>query len=87
MGILSGVLGLLGTFGALYAFVDSCFLGLDSALPNLSLTKTPGTAFVLLLVAIVLKVVDIWAHVIVPVPKENYWAPSGANDLIGNENL
>lgn len=79
-GIVTGIIGLISTLAALNAFADTCFRNLDSNLPNLSLSKTPGPAFVLLLVATILKVVDIWAHVIVPVPKEDYWIP-GRKDV------
>ena len=77
MGIVTGVIGLISTLSALNAFADTCFRSLDSDLPNLSLSKAPGPAFVLLLVATILKVVDIWAHAIVPVPKSDYWTPDG----------
>lgn len=80
MGILTGVIGLLSTLSALNAFADTCFRSLNSDLPNLSLSKTPGPAFVMLLVATVLKVVDIWAHVIVPVPKDDFWTPDTEDD-------
>lgn len=76
MGIVTGVIGLLSTLAALNSFADTCFRSLDSNLPNLSLTKTPGAAFILLLIATVFKVVDVWAHIIVPVPKHDYWSPS-----------
>lgn len=87
MGILTGFIGLLSTLAALNAFADTCFRSLDSNLTNLSLTKTPGPAFVMLLVANVLKIIDIGAHIIVPVPKDNYWSPSEAKDTVSDENL
>ena len=84
MGIITGIIGFLSTLAALNAFADTCFRSLDSDLPNLSLTKTPGPAFVLLLVATILKIVDIIAHIIVPVPNEGYWAPgSGEVGTVG----
>jgi len=90
MGIVTGIIGLLSTLAALNAFADTCFRSLDSDLPNLSLSKTPGPAFVLLLVATILKIVDVCAHIIVPVPKENYWTPGGSKGTAssdGDENL
>jgi hypothetical protein len=75
MGIVTGVLGLLSTLAALNSFADTCFRNLDSNSSFISIDKEPGTAFILLLVATILKVVDIWAHVIVPVPEGEYWTP------------
>jgi hypothetical protein len=80
MGILTGVLGLLSTLAALNSFGDTCFANLDSDVDHVSIDKHPGPAFILLLVASVLKIVDIWAHCIVPVPEVDYWTPEGPGD-------
>ena len=77
MSIITGFIGLFSTLAALNAFADTCFRSLDSNLDNLTVTKTPGAAFILLLVATILKAVDIWAHLIVPVPESDYWTPDG----------
>lgn len=78
MGILTGILGFLTTLAALNSFADTCFRELSPAVSALSIDKKAGAAFIMLLVATVLKVVDIIAHLIVPVPKQNYWTPTGA---------
>ncbi len=75
MGIVTGILGFLSTLAALNTFADTCFRSLDSNLDELTVTKTPGAAFILLLVATILKAVDIWAHLIVPVPESDFWTP------------
>lgn len=77
MGIFTGVLGFLSTLSALNAFANTCFRNLNPAVSSLSMDKQPGAAFILLLVATVLKMVDILAHVIVPVPEQDYWTPTG----------
>lgn len=73
-------MGFLSTLAALNSFADTCFRNLSPAVSSLSLTKHPGAAFILLLVATILKAVDIWAHVIVPVPEQDYWTPGGATE-------
>jgi hypothetical protein len=77
MSIITGFFGLFSTLAALNAFANTCFSSVHSNLDELTVTKTPGAAFILLLVATVLKTVDIWAHLIVPVPESDYWTPNG----------
>ena len=76
MGIVTGVLGLLSGLAALNSFADTCFRSLGPKVSYISMTKTPGAAFILLLVATILKLVDIFAHVIVPVPATGFWSPN-----------
>ena len=79
MGILTGVLGFLSTLAALNTFADTCFRELSSSNGNIDIDKQPGSAFILLLIATILKAFDIWAHCIVPVPEQDYWSPDGNN--------
>ena len=68
-------MGLLSTLAALNSFADTCFRDLSSGVSYVSMDKHASAGFSLLLVATILKVVDIWAHVIVPVPERDYWSP------------
>jgi hypothetical protein len=90
-GIITGLIGFFSTLGALNAFADSCFRDLGTTDPDLSMTKRAGPAFVLLLVATILKAFDVWAHVIVPVPERDYWTPATSDDkkssLIDNNEI
>ena len=79
MGILTGVLGFLSTLAALNTFADTCFRELSSSNGNIDIDKQPGSAFILLLIATILKAFDIWAHCIVPVPEQDYWSPDNNN--------
>ena len=79
MGILTGVLGFLSTLAALNTFADTCFRELSSSNGNIDIDKQPGSAFILLLIATILKAFDVWAHIVVPVPEHNYWKPDGNN--------
>ena len=67
---------MIGTLTALSDFGSGCMNELKTN-PDMvsSMTRRPGAAFVLILLATLLRLFDIWAHVIVPVPKENYWTP------------
>lgn len=85
MGIFTGVMGFLSTLAALNSFADTCFRNLTPAVSSLDMDKQPGAAFILLLIATILKVVDIWAHVIVPVPELNYWTPDGVSEEDGGD--
>lgn len=69
-------MGMIGTLTALSDFGSGCMNELKTN-PDMvsSMTRRPGTAFVLILLATLLRLFDIWAHIIVPVPKENYWTP------------
>ena len=84
MGILTGTLGLFSTLAALNSFADTCFRSLDSSVGYITLDKHPGAAFILLLIATIFKLFDIWAHVIVPVPETAYWTPDG--EAVDSEN-
>jgi len=84
MGILTGILGLFSTLAALNSFADTCFRSLDSSVGYITLDKHPGAAFILLLIATIFKLFDIWAHVIVPVPETAYWTPDG--EAVDSEN-
>lgn len=75
IGIVTGFLGLFLTLAALNAFAVACYTDLEPAQDLSTVEKYPGPALVLLVVATVLKVVDIWAHFIVPLPETDYWKP------------
>jgi hypothetical protein len=78
--------GLFSTLTALNAFAASCFRDLEPAQDDSSVDKYPGPALILLTVATVAKVFDIWAHFIVPVPETDYWKPGG-NDRSSSQVL
>ena len=75
MGILTGILSLLGTLSSINSFADSCYRDIEPSIDNITLDKKPGAALIFLIVATILKLFDIWAHLIVPVPETDYWKP------------
>lgn len=76
IGIATGLIGLLSTLAALNSFANACFRDLQPSVDNVAIHKQFGAAFICLVVATVLKVVDIMAHVVVPVPEDGYWEPT-----------
>ena len=76
-------MGTIGTLTALSDFSSGCMnaLGPNSDVVS-SMTRRPGAAFGLMLAATLLRLFDIWAHIVVPVPKENYWTPDGRSKKI-----
>ena len=79
MGILTGILGFLSTLAALNTFADTCFRELGSNDSSVDLDKQFGPALVMLLIATILKAFDVWAHIVVPVPEQDYWKPGNNN--------
>ncbi|KAJ1433827.1 hypothetical protein B484DRAFT_447022 [Ochromonadaceae sp. CCMP2298] len=77
-GIITGIFGTLTTLSALSSFAGSCYRDFDSATDGDTLDKKLGPAFYLLLVATLLKILDVIAHIIVPVPKAGYWRPASS---------
>jgi len=78
IGIVTGVMGLLGTMVALVGYSSNCFNKIDSSYGFTNVDKNLGPAFYLLLIATLLKVVDIAAHSLVPTPKEGYFGYESA---------
>lgn len=79
IGIATGLIGLISTLAALNAFANACFRDLQPSVDNISIHRQFGAAFTCLVVATILKVVDIVAHVVVPVPEEGCWEPTGVD--------
>ena len=79
MGILTGFLGFFSTLAALNTFADTCFRALGSNQSGVDLDKQFGPALVMLLIATILKAFDVWAHIVVPVPEQDYWKPGNNN--------
>lgn len=69
-------MGIVGNLSALSDFGNGCMAVLK-ANPEVtvSMSKRPGAAFAVFLVATLLRLFDLWAHVIVPVPRDDYWTP------------
>lgn len=80
IGIVTGIFGLVSTLVPMYTFADACLTELQPGFRyhNVTINSKLGTAFYLLLVATLLKVVDVLAHFLVPVPDKGYWEPSAA---------
>lgn len=76
-------MGTIGTLTAMSDFGSGCMDELQTN-PEMvsSMTRRPGAAFVLILLATLLRLFDIWAHIIVPVPKENYWTPASSKKKV-----
>jgi len=70
---VTGVIGLLSTMVALVGYSSNCFNKIDSNYDITDVDKNLGPAFYLLLIATLLKVIDIAAHLLVPTPKEGYF--------------
>ena len=75
---MTGLIGLCSTLAALNSFDNACFKELQPSVDFVTIDKQFGAAFICLVVATVLKVVDIVAHVVVPVPQEGFWVPGAA---------
>ncbi|KAJ1420043.1 hypothetical protein B484DRAFT_433636, partial [Ochromonadaceae sp. CCMP2298] len=74
-GIFFGLVGLVTTLGALSQFYSACYANFETLSSTTWEYKSLGPAFYLLLVATLLKIFDIAAHLLVPVPKAGYWSP------------
>ena len=80
IGLLAGVLGMVGNLSAISDFGSNCMGSLHTNPgSDSSMTKRPGAALILLLVGTLLRVYDIWAHIIVPVPEEVLWTPESVS--------
>lgn len=73
MGMVAGIIGLIITLVALNTFIVGCYDSIETSVDGARFTKHLGKAFFCLLGATLLKVVDVVAHFIVPVPKDGYW--------------
>ena len=73
--MISGFLGLLSTLASLNQFANICMKELKPRVDFIHIHKEFGVAFICLVVATILKLVDVAAHIVVPVPKEGYWTP------------
>lgn len=88
IGIVTGILGTLGTLSTISSFSGACMNALhtNSGITT-NLTKQPGAALILLCICTILRLFDIWAHIVVPV-EENHWRPdqAGAKETNTNTN-
>ena len=77
-GLFFGMVGLLTTLSSLNEYASGCIGAVRPYVGSATMEKHYGPAFICLLLATLLKVVDLFAHVLVPVPEKGYWVPSGA---------
>ena len=75
---MTGIFGLVSTLAPLHAFATACVTQLQPCAGYVHISTQYGPAFYLLTVATLLKVVDVIAHIIVPVPEKGYWEPAPA---------
>jgi hypothetical protein len=75
IGIITGIFGLVSTLAALHAYNQTCVEALDSNVGSIYIAQRLGVGYYLVYVTALAKVVDIWAHLIVPVPAKAYWTP------------
>lgn len=76
---MTGIIGFLSTMVALAGYSSNCYNKIDSSYyGTIEVDKHLGPAFFLLLIATMLKWVDIIAHSIVPTPKEGYFGSDDA---------
>jgi len=73
IGIVTGIIGFLSTMVALAGYSSNCYSKIDSSYDTTDVDKQLGPAFFLLLIATLLKLVDVIAHSLVPTPKEGYF--------------
>lgn len=73
IGIVTGIIGFLSTMVALAGYSSNCYSKIDSSYGTTDVDKQLGPAFFLLLIATLLKLVDVIAHSLVPTPKEGYF--------------
>jgi len=67
MGMLTGILSFVSTLAALSSYAGGCLRNLPTQIGGLSIQYSPGPGLLCLVVATVLKVVDIVVHVCTPV--------------------
>ena len=84
IGIVTGIIGFLSTMVALAGYSSNCYNMIDSSYGATDIDKQLGPAFFLLLVATLLKLVDVIAHSLVPTPKEGYF---GFEDALGAKSI
>jgi hypothetical protein len=71
---VTGIVGFLSTMVALAGYSSNCYNMIDSSYGATDIDKQLGPAFFLLLIATLLKLVDVIAHSLVPTPKEGYFS-------------
>lgn len=85
IGIVTGLFGLVSTLSPLHAFANACVTQLQPSTGNITIITQFGAAYFLLTIATWLKVVDVLAHIIVPVPEKGYWEPDSVGTTKGVE--
>ena len=85
-------MGFASNMVALNSFSGACFsqlrpvVGAASSGNNHNNNNTFGGAFVCLVLATVFKLVDVAAHLVVPVPKVDYWRGRGSESNSNRSN-
>lgn len=79
MAILGGTVGTLGNMIALMSYSQTCFREMSSTTSdNITITdKRAGAAVLLIFAGTMLRVLDVAAHLVVPVPERGHWTPDG----------
>ena len=67
---------------ALAGYSSNCYNQIDSSYDTTNVDKQLGPAFFLLLLATLLKLVDITAHSLVPTPKTGYFGSTTAAESL-----
>lgn len=76
MAIFTNVLGFITTIAALAEYQSACFNDLPSKINGEDVNYSAGPAFYCMVLATLLKVVDLVIHIIVPVNPAKCWLPS-----------
>lgn len=75
VGMLTGFIGFVGTMTAINSYKEGCFDMLPGKIAGNDVHYRAGPSFYCMLFATILKVVDLTAHLIVPVNLEAAWRP------------
>lgn len=76
-------MGMIGNLMALADFGTGCMAKLHIS-PDItgSMTRRPAAAFAMICIATLMRLFDLWAHIIVPVPKVDYWKPDSSRAIL-----
>jgi len=85
MGILTGVLGFVSTLAALSTYAGGCYHNLPTEYNGVRINYSLGPGFLCLLVATVLKIIDVVANVFLPVVP--YTEPALKESLVGSQSM
>eukprot|EP00927_Polykrikos_kofoidii_P020749 TRINITY_DN19889_c0_g1_i1.p1 TRINITY_DN19889_c0_g1~~TRINITY_DN19889_c0_g1_i1.p1 ORF type:complete len:399 (+),score=60.56 TRINITY_DN19889_c0_g1_i1:87-1283(+) len=74
LGILSNVLGFVGSFASMMSFRQACYTDMPETIDDVKLEWRLGAGFRCVLIATLIKVVDAVCHAFVPTPRQR-WEP------------